>query len=158
PAERIDAGYRPRRAASRICLAIGAAAVPPNPAPTSMTATATVGCCAGAKATNHASASLGFVEFGRSSAVPVLPATSTPGMAAASRSWEGGEIVLGFAAGMLGCSPHPKARAVATRRRAPSLAPSGANTELHDFVNASVKEPPHASPEAFRSLTPDKVA
>src|SRR5450755_1026133 len=210
---------------------MGAAVVPPNPAPTSITATATFGCSAGAKATNHASASLGLVEFGRSSAVPVLPATCTPGIAAAvpvperttssiiertswaifvgrtwlerigsivvirggtrrpssaivaatlaicsgvarsrswpiaaaptarlSRSWEGGEIVLGFASGILGCWSNPKARAVATRRLAPSLAPSGANTELHDTVNASVNEPPQASPDAFRSATPDSVA
>ena len=66
-------------ATCRTCRTMGAAAVPPNPAPTSIAATATFGSRAGAKATNHASASLGLVEFGRSSAVPVLPATSTPG-------------------------------------------------------------------------------
>ena len=48
-----------------------------------MTATAIFGCCAGAKATNQASECSGFVEFGPSSAVPVLPATCTPGVAAA---------------------------------------------------------------------------
>jgi len=41
-----------------------------------------------------------------------------------------------LAAGMLGCWSNPNARAISTRRRAPSLAPSGANTELHDTVNA----------------------
>ena len=59
---------------------------------------------------------------------------------------------------MLGCWSNPNARAIPTRRRAPTLAPSGANTELHDTVNASVKDPPQASPPAFRSSTPDRVA
>src|SRR6201995_5000584 len=63
--------------------AIGAADVPPKPAPTSITATATLGLEAGAKATNQASASLGFLELATSSAVPVLPATCTPGTAPA---------------------------------------------------------------------------
>ena len=75
-----------------------------------------------------------------------------------SRSCDGGEIVLGLAAGICGCSPHPNARAIATSRRAPSLAPSGANTELQETVNASVSDPPQASPDAFRSWTPDSVA
>ena len=75
-----------------------------------------------------------------------------------SRSWEGGEIVLGLAAGIAGCSLNPNARAVATRRLAPTCAPSGAKTELHEFVKAWVSDPPQASPEAFRSLTPESVA
>ena len=68
------------------CRAIGAAALPPAPAPTSITATAIFGRCAGAKATNQASVFFGSggpPAVGRSSAVPVLPATSMPGSAAA---------------------------------------------------------------------------
>ena len=72
--------------------------------------------------------------------------------------WDGGEMVLGLAAGMLGCWSNPNARATSARRGAPSFAPSRANTELHDTVNASVKDPPQASPPAFRSSTPDRVA
>ena len=49
-------GYR---AAWRTRLAIGAAALPPGPAPTSITATATRGLPAGANATNHASVFFG---------------------------------------------------------------------------------------------------
>ena len=60
-------------------------------------------------------------------------------------------------AGILGCSPHPNARAIATSRRAPSLAPSGANTELQDSAKDCLSEPPHASPWALRSLTPSSV-
>ena len=78
-----EAIFTSHSAACRTLRATGAAAVPPNPAPTSITATATFGFCAGAKATNQASASLGFLEFGHSSAVPVLPATVTPGSAPA---------------------------------------------------------------------------
>jgi hypothetical protein len=57
-----------------------------------------------------------------------------------SRSCDGGEIVLGLAAGICGCSPHPKARAIATSRRAPSLAPSGANTELQRTKDVAAYE------------------
>src|ERR1700709_2835784 len=49
----------------------------------SITATATCGLAACAEATNHAAISVGMVQFGRNSAVPVLPATWTPGIAAA---------------------------------------------------------------------------
>ena len=168
---------------------------------------------------------------GRSSAVPVLPATSTPGMRAAvpvpprttpiiiartwratrartarwritgslrtirglartprsaivaptlaissgvarSRSWPmaaaptarlsfsalGCEIRIAFAAGIRGRSLNPNRSAAATSRRAPSFAPSGANTELHDTTNALTSEPPHASLLALRSSTPDSRA
>src|SRR4051812_21126173 len=64
----------------------GAAALPPAPAPTSITATTTFGALAGANATNHASVFFGSggpLAVGRSSAVPVLPGTSSPGSAAA---------------------------------------------------------------------------
>src|SRR4051794_16876311 len=79
--------------------AAGAAVAPPAPAPTSSTATAIRGWRSGANATNHASVSRGSSPGGgvagpgvadglgrtvlRSSAVPVLPATWTPGTAAA---------------------------------------------------------------------------
>src|SRR3954471_18021228 len=66
--------------------AIGAAAWPPAPAATIITATATLGFSAGAKATNQAVVLRGSgaaSAVGRSSAVPVLPATVTPGIAAA---------------------------------------------------------------------------
>jgi hypothetical protein len=68
-------------AASSTRRAIGAADFPPAPAPTSITATATRGLPAGAKATNQASVFFGSglaSAVGRSSAVPVLPATSMP--------------------------------------------------------------------------------
>src|SRR4051812_25671067 len=66
---------------------------------------------------------------------------------------------VGVAApGMPGASPKPKRRATATRRLAPSLAPSGAKTLLHDSAKDSASEPPHDSLLAFSSLTPDRVA
>ena len=52
----------------------------------------------------------------------------------------------------------PNASAVATSLRAPSLAPSGANTELQECANESISEPPHDSPLAFSSSTPSSVA
>ena len=45
-----------------------------------------------------------------------------------------------------------------TRRLAPSFAPSGAKTELHESMKACVSEPPHDSPPALRSVTPESVA
>ena len=45
-----------------------------------------------------------------------------------------------------------------TRRLAPSLAPSGAKTELHESMKACVSDPPHDSPPALRSVTPESVA
>ena len=45
-----------------------------------------------------------------------------------------------------------------TRRLAPTFAPSGAKTELHESMKDCVSEPPHDSPPALRSLTPDSVA
>src|SRR5689334_1363217 len=67
-------------------LAIGAAEAPPWPALGSITATATFGFDAGAKATNHAVVLAAFWAMSAvetSSAVPVLPATWMPGIAAA---------------------------------------------------------------------------
>ena len=67
-------------------------------------------------------------------------------------------IVLALASGTRGRSLKPKASAIRTRRVAPSLAPSGAKTELHESTNDCVSEPPHDSPPALRSLTPESVA
>ena len=52
----------------------------------------------------------------------------------------------------------PNRSAAATSRSAPSSAPTGANTELQECANESIKEPPHASPLAFWSSTPSSVA
>lgn len=52
----------------------------------------------------------------------------------------------------------PNASAVLTSFSAPSLAPSGAKTELHDFANDTVSEPPQAEPNEFSSFTPLSVA
>ena len=49
----------------------------------------------------------------------------------------------------------PNFSAVATSRSAPSLAPSGAKTELQDSAKEARSEPPQASPLAFSSSTPD---
>ncbi len=57
-----------------------------------------------------------------------------------------------------GSSLKPKRSAVATSRRAPSLAPSGAKTELQDSANDASRLPPHDSPLAFWSSTPSRVA
>ncbi len=67
-------------------------------------------------------------------------------------------IVLGLAAGTSGCSLKPKASAAATRRFAPSLAPSGPKTELHECANEFDRLPPQDSSLALRSRTPDSVA
>src|SRR5262249_9781734 len=67
-------------------------------------------------------------------------------------------IVLALAAGTSGGSLKPDASAAATSRLAPSLAPSGAKTELHESAKDCVMLPPHDSPPALESLTPDKVA
>src|SRR6201999_3690920 len=52
----------------------------------------------------------------------------------------------------------PKCSAVATSRLAPSLAPRGANTELHDTAKALISVPPQSSPLAFCSGYPSGVA
>ena len=46
----------------------------------------------------------------------------------------------------------PNRSAIATSRAPPSLAPSGANTELHETANAFRKVPPQTSPFAFWSV------
>ena len=66
--------------------------------------------------------------------------------------------MLGLAFGIRGCLPNPNASVAATSRRAPSFAPSGANTELHECANELTSEPPQASPPALRSATPSSVA
>ena len=63
-----------------------------------------------------------------------------------------------MAAGTRGVVLKPKRSAAATIRLAPSFAPSGANTELHECVKELVSEPPQDSSLALRSLTPDSVA
>ncbi len=52
----------------------------------------------------------------------------------------------------------PSCSALATRRVAPSLTPSGLKTELHDTAKASSRLPPQFSPLALLSLTPSSVA
>ena len=66
--------------------------------------------------------------------------------------------MLGLASGIGGRSSKPNSRAARTSRRAPSLAPSGAKTELQEWMNELVSVPPHDSPPALRSVTPDRVA
>ena len=78
-------------AASRTVFAAGAATAPPEPLRTNSAATAIFGLPAGANEVNQASVLFGSdgavspsaVRVSSSSAVPVLPATFTPGMAAA---------------------------------------------------------------------------
>lgn len=62
------------------------------------------------------------------------------------------------APGMPVGSLKPKRSAAATSFGAPSRAPSGANTELHDSANASASVPPQASPPAFERSTPSSTA
>ena len=66
--------------------------------------------------------------------------------------------MLAFAAGSVGFSLNPNRSAAATSRFRPSLAPSGANTELQECANEFARLPPHDSSPALRSLTPDSVA
>ena len=61
-------------------------------------------------------------------------------------------IVLSAAPGIEVGWLKPKRSAVATSRLAPSLTPSGANTELHDTANALSSVPPQSSPPAFCSV------
>src|SRR5215216_3456483 len=69
-----------------------------------------------------------------------------------------GGIVLVAAPGIRGGSFQPKRSAVSTIRFAPSLTPSGAKTELHEWAKLVVKLPPHDSPFAFSSGTPSMIA
>ena len=52
----------------------------------------------------------------------------------------------------------PKRSAVSTSFSAPSSAPIGAKTELQEWANVSISDPPHDSPCAFWSSTPSSVA
>ena len=61
-------------------------------------------------------------------------------------------IVLSAAPGIELGWLKPKRSAVATSRLAPSLAPRGANTELHDTANELMSVPPQSSPLAFCSV------
>ena len=77
-------GIRPYRSSASItCLAIGAEIVPPKPLSwfSTTTAIATRGASAGAKAANQ----VVWMLPRPTSAVPVLPATRIPGIAAAFR-------------------------------------------------------------------------
>ena len=71
--------------------------------------------------------------------------------------WPAGSV-LSAAPGIPARWLKPNRSAVATSRAAPSLTPSGANTELHDTAKASSSVPPHSSPLALLSLTPSSVA
>ena len=61
-------------------------------------------------------------------------------------------ILLSAAPGIDGGWLKPKRSAIRTSRAAPTLTPSGANTELHETANAFRNVPPHASPLAFWSV------
>ena len=71
---------------------------------------------------------------------------------------DGRASVLGLASGSRGRVLKPKRSAYSTSRFAPSFAPSGANTELHEFAVALASEPPQAPPPALRKATPESVA
>src|SRR3954451_16255444 len=66
-------------------------------------------------------------------------------------------IALVAAPGISGAWLKPKRSAILTSRVAPSVAPSGANTELHDTANARARVPPQFSPLALSSFTPLSV-
>src|SRR3954469_22130119 len=72
--------------------------------------------------------------------------------------WFAGGIVLGSAPGIDTRRFHPKRSACATRRRAPTRTPIGANTELHECANDSAKVPPQLSPFPFSRSTPSMTA
>ena len=241
---------RPSARRARTSRAAGAAASPPAPAATSSTPTATAAaarrrvgrrtrrpCPVGSLAWSSGGA-LGRLGSGtqflvvRSSAVPVLPATSRRGspppcrcrrattasiIRATSRATRGsrvaraaraassrasgcgrrprmrdrrrdrrhlqrrrlhaaladrrgadGEVVadlagrrdraLGRARRSSGGSLKPKRSATSTSRSAPSCAPSGAKTELHDWAKEATSVPPQSSPLAFSISTPSSVA
>ena len=78
--------------------------------------------------------------------------------ARSSRSALAAGIVLGLATGTRGASLKPNASAWATSLFAPSLAPSGAKTELHEFANDAARLPPHDSLLALARRTPESVA
>ena len=71
-------------------------------------------------------------------------------------------ICLGIEAAVAPGTPvgwlKPKRSATFTSRRAPSLAPIGAKTELHDFEKDSVRSPPHDSEWAFSMKRPPALA
>ena len=61
-------------------------------------------------------------------------------------------IVLSAAPGIEGGWLKPNRSAIATSRLAPSLTPSGANTELQETANAFRNVPPQTSPPALCSM------
>src|SRR3954452_2693436 len=70
----------------------------------------------------------------------------------------GDGIVVVAAPGIGDVLLNPKRSATDTSRRAPSLAPSGAKTELHETAKAWSSVPPQTSPLAFFSATPERIA
>ena len=66
--------------------------------------------------------------------------------------------MFGLATGMRGVSLKPKASARATSFLAPTLAPSGAKTELQESAKDCARLPPQDSLLALASLTPESVA
>ena len=66
-------------------------------------------------------------------------------------------IVLVAAPSMPGGRLKPKSSAISTRRRAPTRAPSGAKTLLHDSAKECISVPPHDSPLAFWISTPSSL-
>ena len=78
--------------------------------------------------------------------------------ARSSLSCDGAGIVLGLYAGTFRFSLKPNDSAAPTSRFAPSFAPSGAKTELHEIANDAVSEPPQDSSLALRRCTPDSSA
>ena len=69
-----------------------------------------------------------------------------------------GGSVLGTSPGMVAGAFQPKRSAASTSAWAPTLTPSGANTELHECANEFRKVPPQNSPFAFSSSTPSMIA
>src|SRR5881275_711421 len=59
---------------------------------------------------------------------------------------------------MPGAELKPKRSAMPTSRLAPTFAPSGANTELHDSAKLFANVPPQDSPLAFSRSTPSSTA
>src|SRR5215213_4553040 len=85
------------------------------------------------------------------------PIAVAPTSSGVSISGAGGRV-LGTSPGTVGSAFQPKRSAAATRSGAPTLTPSGANTELHEWAKLLRNVPPQYSPLAFSSSTPSIVA
>ena len=119
--------------------------------------------------TRRASAPLSSVGSGRIPSAPIVAATSAscsgvvstlpcpialePTARSSPISAAAG-IVEGAAPASPGSSLKPKRSAAATSRFAPSSAPSGAKTELHECAKLLRSVPPQNSPLAFWISTP----